>query len=123
VFKIKTKTSVVLNDILRNQASIYFDYNFPIITNETQTVVGNALANQQFSVSAFKVYPNPVKNLLNIQSKEVPNKIEIFDTNGRLLQSATIISNQVDVSSLSSGTYFVKIYSKENSGVVKITKE
>ena len=123
VFKIKTKPTVVLNDILRNQASIYFDYNFPIITNEAQTVVGNALANQQFSTSTFKVYPNPVKNLLNIQSKEVPTKIEIFDTNGRLLQSTPISSNQADVSSLSSGTYFVKIYSKENSGVIKITKE
>ena len=123
VFKIKTKPTVVLNDILRNQASIYFDYNFPIITNEAQTVVGNALANQQFSSTIFKVYPNPVKNLLNIQSKELPTKIEIFDTNGRLLQSAPINNNQADVSSLSSGTYFVKIYSKEHSGVVKITKE
>jgi Leucine-rich repeat (LRR) protein len=123
VFKIKTKSTVVLNDVLRNQASIYFDYNFPIITNEAQTVVGNALANQQFSTSIFKVYPNPVKNLLNIQSKEVPTKIEIFDANGRLLQSAPVNSSQADVSNLSSGTYFVKIYSKENSGVVKITKE
>jgi uncharacterized repeat protein (TIGR01451 family) len=123
VFKIKTKPTVVLNDVLRNQASIYFDYNFPIITNEAQTVVGNALANQQFSSTIFKVYPNPVKTLLNIQSKELPTKIEIFDANGRLLQSAPINNNQADVSSLSSGTYFVKIYSKENSGVVKITKE
>ena len=123
VFKIKTKPTVVLNDILKNQASIYFDYNFPIITNEAQTVVGNALANQQFSSTIFKVYPNPVKNLLNIQSKELPTKIDIFDTNGRLLQSAPINNNQADVSSLSSGTYFIKIYSKEHSGVVKITKE
>ena len=123
VFKIKTKQTVVLNDVLTNQANIYFDYNFPITTNEAQTLVQNPLKNQQFNTLDVQVYPNPVNKILNIQSKELPTKIEIFDLNGRLLQSTPINNNQADVSSLSSGTYFVKIYSNENTGLVKIIKE
>src|SRR5690606_7576352 len=34
-FKIKTKSTLVLGDSLKNLADIYFDYNFPIRTNET----------------------------------------------------------------------------------------
>ncbi|WP_298221488.1 T9SS type A sorting domain-containing protein [Flavobacterium sp.] len=123
VFKIKTKPTVLLNDVLRNQADIYFDYNFPIQTNETQTVVGNALANQQFDMSNFKVYPNPVKNILNIQNDKPIQKVEIFDLHGRLLQSAQLIDNKIDLSQLAAGNYFVKMYSKDKTGVVKITKE
>ncbi|WP_309642233.1 T9SS type A sorting domain-containing protein [Flavobacterium sp.] len=123
VFKIKTKPTVVLNDVLRNQASIYFDYNFPIITNEEQTVVGNALSSQQFDMTNLKVYPNPVKNILNIQNDEAIQKVEIFDLNGRLLQSTQLTGNQVNLSQLTSGVYFVKMYSSNKTSVVKITKE
>lgn len=40
-FKIKTKPNLVLGDQLLNKAAIYFDYNLPIITNETKTTVEN----------------------------------------------------------------------------------
>ncbi len=38
-FKIKTLPSLVLGDSFKNLADIYFDYNFPIRTNEAQTTV------------------------------------------------------------------------------------
>ncbi len=123
IFKIKTKPTVVLNDVLRNQAGIYFDYNFPVITNEEQTLVAPALANQQFDLTNLKVYPNPVKNILNIQNDQAIQKAEIFDLNGRLLQSTTLNNNQINFSQFTSGVYFVKIYSNNKTGVVKITKE
>lgn len=123
VFKIKTKPSVALNDILKNQANIYFDYNFPVLTNEVQTVVGNALANQQFDTSNLKIYPNPVKDILNIENDQAIQKAEIFDLNGRLLQSAQLIENQIDLSHIATGVYFVKMYSNGKTGVVKITKQ
>lgn len=123
VFKIKTKPTVVLNDVLKNQANIYFDYNFPVITNETQTLVAYTLASQQFSLTDVKVYPNPVKNILYIQNTSTIQKAEIFDLNGRLLQGTPVSNNQTDLSALSSGIYFIKVYSNEKIGIVKITKE
>ena len=122
VFKIKTNPTVVLNDVLSNQASVYFDYNFPVITNEAQTVVG-LLANRQFDMENFKVYPNPVKDILNIKNDKPIQKAEIFDAGGRLIQSETLIGNQINLSQLASGVYFVKMQSDGKTGVVKITKE
>lgn len=44
IFKIKTKESLIEGDQFENSAAIYFDYNFPIFTNEFETqVVGLAL--------------------------------------------------------------------------------
>jgi Leucine-rich repeat (LRR) protein len=38
VYKIKTKSTIPLNSVVKNKAEIYFDYNFPVITNlETTT--------------------------------------------------------------------------------------
>ncbi|MEC4004270.1 T9SS type A sorting domain-containing protein [Flavobacterium sp. SUN052] len=122
VFKIKTKPTVVLNDILTNQANIYFDYNFPVTTNQAQTIV-QTLNNQQFNNFNIKVYPNPVKDILTIQSQESINKVDVYDANGRLLMSSQLSNNQTDLSTLSSGFYFVKIVSNDKVTVIKITKE
>ena len=122
VFKIKTKPTVVLGDILKNQADIYFDYNFPVITNEAQTLV-QTLGNQHYDLTNVKAYPNPVQNILNIESSETLKKADVFDVNGRILLSSQINNNQIDLSRLAAGVYFVKIYSNDKIGVIKITKE
>jgi uncharacterized repeat protein (TIGR01451 family) len=122
VFKIKTKPTVVLNDILKNQADIYFDYNFPITTNEAQTIV-STLGNQHFNLSDVRVYPNPVKDILNIQSTEVIVKAEVFDVNGRIVFSTQANNNQIDLSTISAGVYFVKVYSNDKIGIAKVTKK
>ncbi|MBK8442580.1 MAG: hypothetical protein IPL35_03810 [Sphingobacteriales bacterium] len=38
-FKIKAADSVAIGSQLKNTAEIYFDYNFPIVTNTTETAV------------------------------------------------------------------------------------
>jgi hypothetical protein len=123
VFKIKSKSTVVLGDILKNQADIYFDYNSPVTTNEAQTVVQNPLSNQHFNLTDIKAYPNPVHNILNLQSSETIIKAQVFDANGRLIVSAQTNTNQIDLSSVSTGIYYVKVYTNDKIGMVKITKE
>ena len=63
-FKIKTKSTLVNGNTFSNTASIYFDYNFPIITNTATTTI-QTLANEDFDfASYFTIYPNPVKDVL-----------------------------------------------------------
>src|SRR5690606_35290187 len=38
-FKIKTKPTLQVGDAFSNTASIYFDYNFPIVTNTATTTI------------------------------------------------------------------------------------
>jgi hypothetical protein len=126
VFKIKTKPTLVVGDSFSNSASIYFDYNFPIITN-TETTTVALLANQDFVFEDyFKIYPNPVNDILNIDTKqiiEVPS-INIYNTLGQIV---LVIPNaqqtkSVDVSSLKTGNYFMKINSDKGSSSVKFMK-
>ncbi len=43
-FSIKPKASLKIEDVITNKASIYFDYNLPIVTNTTSTRIVNLAA-------------------------------------------------------------------------------
>ncbi len=125
-FKIKTKPTLVVGNSFSNTASIYFDYNFPIITNTATTTVA-LLANVDFVFEDyFKIYPNPANDVLNIESKKTieVTSINIYNALGQIV---LVIPNaqqtkSVDVSSLKSGNYFVKINSDKGSSSVKFVK-
>jgi hypothetical protein len=125
-FKIKTKPTLVLGNTFSNTASIYFDYNFPIITNTATTTVA-LLANADFAFEDYlKIYPVPVKDVLNIEFKKSiqVSSIQIYNTLGQLV--LTVPSAQqtktVDVSSLKTGNYVVKINSEKGSSNAKFVK-
>ncbi|MFC4722616.1 T9SS type A sorting domain-containing protein [Geojedonia litorea] len=73
----------------------------------------------------LKVYPNPAKNYIVIESQKNPiSKIEVFDVLGKSVTSQTQLSNDnIDISNLSRGMYFLKIYSDKLSITKKIIKE
>ncbi|KAB1158070.1 DUF7619 domain-containing protein [Flavobacterium luteum] len=126
-FKIKTKPSLVLGDSFSNTASIYFDYNFPIITNTATTSVLQSLGTQDFEFdSYFNVYPNPAKQVLNINVKKQIelSSISIFNTIGQqiLVIPNAQMTKQVDVSSLQTGNYFIKVTSNKGSASAKFVK-
>jgi Secretion system C-terminal sorting domain len=68
------------------------------------------------------VYPNPVKNVLHIRNF-AQGAYAIFDLNGKEMKSAVIDSNQIDVSTLNSGTYILVLTNKEGSYRSKILVE
>jgi hypothetical protein len=124
-FKIKTKPTLVLGNTFTNTASIYFDYNFPIITNTATTTVA-ALGIQDFDFgSVFTLSPVPAKDVLTISTKQavVVTSINIYNTLGQLVQVHTNPNETIDVSSLQSGSYFVRITSDKGSATGKFLKE
>jgi hypothetical protein len=125
-FKIKTKPTLVLGDTFSNTASIYFDYNFPIVTNTATTTIA-VLAKQDFDFeNYFRIYPNPAKDVLHIESKKQIeiSSISIYNTLGQLV---LVVPNAkdikvVDVSTLKAGNYFLKITSEKGSSNAKFIK-
>lgn len=125
-FKIKTKPTLVLGDSFSNTASIYFDYNFPIITDPAVTTVA-LLAKSDFEFdNYFSFHPNPADDVLNIETKKTIDvtSISIYNTLGQVV---LVIPNaqqtkSVDVSSLKTGNYFLKINSDKGSSSVKFVK-
>ena len=124
-FKIKTKPNLVVGDTFSNNASIYFDYNFPIITNTYTTTIA-ALSTTDFDFGThFTLYPNPVKEILNFQSKDntTINSIEIYNALGQIVLAVPNTISTVDISSLQSGNYFVKVNTDLGVSNTKFIKE
>jgi len=87
-------------------------------------VEGNLLSTDDFSATNFSVYPNPVQNILNIRSAQAVSNVAIFDVLGKEVMNINpnTISPQVDMSTLSSGAYFVRVSINGASKTVKVIK-
>ena len=85
----------------------------------------NFLAIQQQEVKAneIKLYPNPVKDYLNIDSKDKIETIKIYNTVGQLISQPKITNNKVSLSNLSSGVYHVNVTTKNGTKSYKIIKK
>ncbi|MFP7657195.1 DUF7619 domain-containing protein [Chryseobacterium proteolyticum] len=123
-FKIKTKSTLNIGDSFSNTAKIYFDYNAPIITNTATTSVQNTLGTSEITndKDQFSIYPNPVKDVLFIKSKEKVVKAEIYDTAGRILNSISVSNNSVNISELAKGSYMIRLFTKDQVMVQKFIK-
>ena len=123
-FKIKTKNNLVLGNSVSNTADIYFDYNFPIITN-TATSTFTALGANEFENKSVSVYPNPTKNILTITAKENISFIQLFDIQGRLIETKLTTSTEAkfDMSRQLAGIYFVKVCTENGVKIEKIIKQ
>lgn len=67
----------------------------------------NYLNTKEVSKDDIIIYPNPVKDFLNIQIDNTIKKVEIFSMTGKLLK--TTINNKIAVSNLPEGNYIVVI--------------
>ncbi|MGL2963931.1 DUF7619 domain-containing protein [Flavobacterium sp. RSB2_4_14] len=124
-FKIKPKNTVGLNDVISNTANIYFDFNFPIVTNTTSTTVVN-LGTPSFTTgSLFSIYPNPTHDILNItlaNANGILKRISIYNTLGQLLLT-TNNTTSLDTSALSQGMYFIMVETDKGKDTQQFLKK
>ncbi|MGV6829819.1 MAG: T9SS type A sorting domain-containing protein [Flavobacteriales bacterium] len=133
-------------DFMNNHYSIYYDLGSEIAKNPfsysfstengilTLTVVnslgdiaiyGNeVLSNQDFDISSFKVYPNPVKDelLISLNSELNDFNIFIYSIDGKLflsLNDLEINNNSIDLQKLTSGIYFIQFKNKYGQSSIK----
>lgn len=107
----------------RNEGDIiYLD-----ITNsegDVATFWASTLSSSNFEAQHFSIYPNPVTNQLYIESQEAFQRVEVFTINGKRILEANYQENQpMDVSSLPSGMYILKIETENGSVTKKLVKE
>ncbi|MES2486915.1 MAG: T9SS type A sorting domain-containing protein [Bacteroidota bacterium] len=123
-FKIKSLSTLAINDDVSQEAEIFFDYNWPIETNEATTIFA-LLSTPGFEKdSSIKVYPNPAGSVINIAANNILQHVELYDMQGRLLQAKSINGTQdtLDISSRSAGIYFVKIFTEKGVGIERVMK-
>ncbi|MFB0998470.1 MAG: T9SS type A sorting domain-containing protein, partial [Flavobacteriales bacterium] len=71
----------------------------------------------------FEIYPNPCQNIISIDWPNSYNSVSysISDLSGQLLINGVITKN-IDISTLASGTYILTIAEGQNIGRNKFTK-
>ena len=82
------------------------------------------LATDTFETQGFKIYPNPAKTILNIQSNNnvTIDKVILTDMTGKKVMETTQ-TNAINIEALSSGMYIIQAYSADAKHQSKFIKE
>ena len=117
-----TNPQTIYVRLTNNNTGFYVLTSFAIETDGILDVEDN------FS-NSFKIYPNPATEIINIQSSNLIESVELSIYN---LQGQELVSDyktpengniSVDLSGLSTGIYFIKIASEDVSVVKRIVKQ
>jgi len=91
-------------------------YNW-LLTLSNDSFISNSDNNK------LRIFPNPTKNLIQIKSNSVIEKIILFDYLGKEILTQIQNNNEVDVQNLSKGIYLIEIHSENGKVYKKFIKE
>jgi len=104
-----------------NTNQVKYDYKYGHIDYGTvQTMSAN------ITFDDLKLYPNPAKDVINIQNKGIINEYSIIDMTGKQIINKLNISNnvvQINVSQLPIANYIIRIHSENGIKDYKFIKE
>ena len=85
-------------------------------------IVKNKIENKGFELS---VYPNPTQGILNLKFEESSNsviQVQLLNGSGQLVlnQNLSSTTNQIDLSNLPKGIYFLNVSNNERRELKKI---
>ncbi len=88
-------------------------------------VTGTVVSVADLQAVGFTYYPNPVKNSLMMKADETISSVSIFNMLGQEVKrmQPSALETSVDMSNLSSGTYFVKATVGSAVGTFKVIKD
>jgi hypothetical protein len=90
------------------------------------TGAADPLGIEEISLNTFNVSPNPVKDVVTINTTSGFDTVEVFNQLGQsVLKSSSSLmnNNRLDLSSLNPGIYLMRIRSNNKSKTLKIIKE
>ncbi len=125
VFGVLPKPGLAAGTPIPNSASIYFDYNQPVITNSVLNTINNALGVVHLSSVSMTatVYPNPADNIVYAKTDDKSDfTMTMMDMLGRSVAANKSISGSavVNTQSLPTGIYIVTL--TNSTGKVLTTK-
>lgn len=74
------------------------------------------------TLAKISIYPNPVKEIVNIKTNVPVLEAEVYDYSGRKMVTS-LMNNQINVKHLTSGNYIVKIKTSNGISTEKFIKE
>ncbi len=126
-FRIAPYPSMQLNESILNKASIFFDFNEPVITNTVSTTLMLPTAIEENVKTLFTVYPNPNNTgIVNITAEINFTELRFYNMLGSLVKSENVSGNRVNanITNLNTGVYFIQLIGESgiNLGIQKFVK-
>jgi len=126
-YGIHCKPNDAVGNSITNMASIYFDFNSPVQTNTTSTlitfpVLANLNDSHQNQVSNIVVYPNPTSAILTIDLTKSEYKnvsMTIFNSIGSIVKSLQLqnLFTSISINDLADGLYLGSLINKEGQTI------
>jgi len=111
---------ILVDDVLQDKTD---SYTFDAIENDHKINVSFILIDKVASVlqSECIIFPNPVKNRLNVTNESIIENIQVIDLSGKVCLNKQTNSKQVeiDLSRLTSNIYLLKIVSSDGISQTK----
>ncbi|MFH2143852.1 MAG: T9SS type A sorting domain-containing protein [Bacteroidota bacterium] len=132
-FKINQIAGNQIGTIIENQVGIIFDFNAPVITNQTSNTVWDM---GTFTISIpniysddwtkILIYPNPTTGKIKVESEGVLG-IEVINIQGELIiNQKSKVKNQkceLDLSNHAKGIYIIKVITDKQTITRKLIKQ
>lgn len=112
-------TNIILNNdnILNTFNARKFSITVIEVLNETLSV-------DAFSLSNISVFPNPVKEVLTINTDATLKAVSVFNISGKEVYTAkTIENNSINLNNLATGMYILKVETDKGIEYKKLIKE
>ncbi len=129
VFDAKLRGDLKVGDSIRNKASIFFDYNDPVITNYAvvsmvKLDLPGTVQNVPTALNALQIFPNPTQQDFTFRNLEsVEQNLAIYDAKGALIGTIYLKafeSKIIDIMQWAKGVYLV--VNAEGKGVKLIVQ-
>jgi uncharacterized repeat protein (TIGR01451 family) len=130
-YRIKPVSTMADGTQVHNEAAIYFDFNEPVVTNETvNTYVNELPSNSPTSTegdlqAGVMTYPNPVRDgnlvIVSKNAEVMKGSVTLTSLAGSAMRAASLqgVRTLVDVKGVAPGMYVLKV---ENRGVKSTRK-
>jgi len=112
---VKVKWLSGLEDVIAN-----------VSANQVLNIIegSSVLSTNEFTTETIKLTPNPVDDILRINSNESIEKVEVFNSIGEkiITKDNKQLMNLIDFSKFNSGIFIVKVYTNQLNRVFKVVK-
>ena len=126
-YRIQPLTTLLPGDSILNQASIFFDFNEPVITNTAYTVIEAPTGISDHSSATFQMFPNPTNGILQIRlsSSTDHGTVLLYDIMGRevLRDQVAGTRHQIDLSGQAKGIYLVTLQTDQGISTQRLVLE
>ncbi len=108
----------ISTDLIPMGSTLYYDFTDGILTSPPSCLSLSSHETVQKNKEVFiKVYPNPVSDILKVNTDQHFQEYEIIDSSGKIVSKNQFV-NEIPIHHLVTGNYFIKLKSQQGNLVL-----